>query len=401
MRIAINPYLPFALVYFFVNAVALPFGLTWTALLGPFFFLWVWWKEARDPFLPFICFMAPFLLVHATRGVEWNDYLVSFINFMMIFFFARAVNVFMLRAREPEKVFRVILYLNFALCLLAILLYFTPAQQLTWIRQNITAGVNDFPRLKMFTYEASHYATLFIPIFIFYFLQYLRKQNRMAAPLLLLMLFLPLLLSFSFGVLGSLLLSWLILFFLHFRRLASLPRLFYFLPAAAFILLLVLGALWLIEPGNLLFERVANIFAGRDSSAEGRTGDAFMLAQRILKETGSAWFGIGPGQLKYLGAELIRAHYLYYDATAVAIPNVVAETLLVYGWAGLVLRFVLLFILAWTTRVWESYFRLWLFLFMFIYQFTGSYLTNPAEWVIWALAFARVNKNAFACMPAS
>ncbi|MGZ5135232.1 MAG: hypothetical protein ACXWCG_08785, partial [Flavitalea sp.] len=39
------------------------------------------------------------------------------------------------------------------------------------------------------------------------------------------------------------------------------------------------------------------------------------------------------------------------------------------------------------TKVWSNYYRLSLFLFIFIYQFTGSYLTNIAEYVIWILAF--------------
>jgi hypothetical protein len=37
--------------------------------------------------------------------------------------------------------------------------------------------------------------------------------------------------------------------------------------------------------------------------------------------------------------------------------------------------------------VWTNYYRLLLFLFVFIYQFTGSFITNVAEYVIWILAF--------------
>ena len=42
------------------------------------------------------------------------------------------------------------------------------------------------------------------------------------------------------------------------------------------------------------------------------------------------------------------------------------------------------------TRVWTNYYRLWLFLFMFIFQFAGSFITNVAEYVIWILAFTKV-----------
>ncbi|MBC7536218.1 MAG: hypothetical protein H7258_11050, partial [Ferruginibacter sp.] len=42
------------------------------------------------------------------------------------------------------------------------------------------------------------------------------------------------------------------------------------------------------------------------------------------------------------------------------------------------------------TKVWTNYFRLLLFIFIFIYQFTGSFVTNIAEYVIWILAFTNV-----------
>jgi len=74
----------------------------------------------------------------------------------------------------------------------------------------------------------------------------------------------------------------------------------------------------------------------------------------------------------------------------VAIPNVAAETLLLFGWVGFALRMIVLLALFFFTRVWSSHFRLILFLFMFIYQFTGSYITNPAEWVIWVMAFSKI-----------
>jgi hypothetical protein len=40
--------------------------------------------------------------------------------------------------------------------------------------------------------------------------------------------------------------------------------------------------------------------------------------------------------------------------------------------------------------VWRNYYRLLLFTFIFIYQFTGSFITNVAEYVIWIMAFTPV-----------
>jgi hypothetical protein len=117
-----------------------------------------------------------------------------------------------------------------------------------------------------------------------------------------------------------------------------------------------------------------------------------MLAGKLLKEKNEYW-GIGPGQVKVLGQDLIRGYYLYEPGTPVAIPNAVAETWALFGWAGLLLRFTIEAGLFFYTKVWSNYYRLLLFIFMFIYQFTGSYITNPAEYVIWILAFTRVFKE--------
>ena len=73
-----------------------------------------------------------------------------------------------------------------------------------------------------------------------------------------------------------------------------------------------------------------------------------------------------------------------------SIPNAAAETLAIFGWTGLVLRILVEIFLFFYTRVWTNYYRLLLFLFVFIYQFTGSFITNIAEYVIWILAFTNV-----------
>jgi hypothetical protein len=66
------------------------------------------------------------------------------------------------------------------------------------------------------------------------------------------------------------------------------------------------------------------------------------------------------------------------------------ETLAIFGLAGVVLRLFLEFFLFFKTRVYSNYYRLALFIFVFIYQFTGSFITNIVEYVIWILAFSTV-----------
>lgn len=58
-----------------------------------------------------------------------------------------------------------------------------------------------------------------------------------------------------------------------------------------------------------------------------------------------------------------------------------------YSLLALVFEWYLFF----KTAVYKNYYRLALFIFVFIYQFTGSYITNIVEYVIWILAFS----NAF------
>ena len=86
----------------------------------------------------------------------------------------------------------------------------------------------------------------------------------------------------------------------------------------------------------------------------------------------------------------IRDYYLYYIDMQVAIPNAVAETMAIFGWVGVSLRLGIEIFLFFYTRVWTNYYRLLLFLFIFVYQFTGSFITNIAEYVIWILAFTRI-----------
>jgi hypothetical protein len=191
------------------------------------------------------------------------------------------------------------------------------------------------------------------------------------------------------GVIGSLLLSGVITFVLYFRQLAKKKRVFNSFISLAAAGSVVLFLLFLFFRDNVFFQRLTNIFSGQDTSGEGRTKDAFLLAIKILKEKNEYW-GIGPGQLKIVGEDIIRGYYLYYDRTPVAIPNAAAETLLIFGWIGLSFRIFIQLFLFFYTKVWSNYFRLLLFLFMFIYQFTGSFITNPAEYVIWILAFTNV-----------
>ena len=189
----INQYLPFAILFFFFNSIGLPFGLTYTALLAPFFYWWITVKRKQEVLLPFLLIVFPVVLVHfLVVGVDERVYFISLLNLIAVYIFCQAFYTFLKRCYDVEKIFRVVLFINIAFCFAAVCFYFTPYRDVFWIRQELTEGVDDFSRLKLLTYEASYYATLFVPVCLFFLTQYFLQQNRISTWLLFLLLAIPL-----------------------------------------------------------------------------------------------------------------------------------------------------------------------------------------------------------------
>jgi hypothetical protein len=204
------------------------------------------------------------------------------------------------------------------------------------------------------------------------------------------MVAIPLVLSFSMGVLASITLSFLLLVLFNFRTFIS--KKYFFYPVASLLLAIFFFLVYstLFYPNNPLFVRLYNVFSGADSSANGRTFEAFQLAYMIA-ELKSIWWGIGLGQVKVIGDEVIKTFYNYPpEVGRVNIPCAMAETMAIFGIIGAGLRLFLEIFLFFKTKVYTNYYRTSLFLFIFIYHFTGSFITNIAEYVIWILAFSNV-----------
>ncbi len=385
----VNIYFLVVFIYFFVNAVGLPFGLTWMSVFAPLFYAWILLKRKKDVLLPFLFVLLPFAAIHLTRPhLEFEAYLVSLLNLLLVYVSCQAFYTLVRCTDVLENVFRRILFINFFACLLAIPLYFTPVWDWVWMEQSISAGISDFRRLKLFTYEPSYYALLFMPLFFFFLFGYFFRKNTIRPAFLLPMLILPLLLSFSIGVIGAAFIALLLTSAVHLRTFLKNRRIFNALVYSGAIAITGAFILFVFFRDNPLFLRIANIFEGQDTSGKGRTVDAFILAQKII-EGNEAW-GIGLGQIKTMGYDIIRSYYLYYTDHPVAIPNAAAETLTIFGWVGLSLRILVQAVLFILTKPWKNPYRLTLFFFIFIYQFTGSYITNLGEYVCWILAFVEV-----------
>ncbi|OQP47176.1 hypothetical protein A4H97_06620 [Niastella yeongjuensis] len=386
----INKFFPVVFIYFFINSWGLPFGLTYTALLSPLLYIWMIITRKREVLWPFLLVMLPVVLIHLAIGVDANSYFVSLLNMTLVYIFCQAVYTFLIRCEQPGKIFHHLLVINFICCLIAIPLLFTPLYDLFWMKQFLTTGVTDFRRLSLLTYEPSYYALLFTPLFFFFLLQLLFFRNTINAWLLLVMLLLPLVLSFSLGVISAIAIAVVITFVSYYKKFLHNKRVISLLGLIGIVILSALAVGFIFFPDNILFVRLDNVVSGKDPSGKGRTFDAFWLADQLLAKKSYLW-GIGPGQIKILGFELIRDFYGYGTDTArVAIPNAAAETLAIFGWIGLSVRILAECILFVYTKVWCNYYRLLLFVFVFIYQFTGSFITNIAEYVIWIMAFTAV-----------
>src|SRR5690606_15191190 len=99
-------------------------------------------------------------------------------------------------------------------------------------------------RLKMFTYEASYYASLFVPVFFYFFLGWVLKRHKLKLVYLIPALALPLIFSFSLGVLSVMVFSLVLVFLIYGFYLLKRRRILYLL---FWIFLAVLPAVLLLS----------------------------------------------------------------------------------------------------------------------------------------------------------
>lgn len=381
-----NTFLIVAIVYMFLNSFLLPEGLLYTTLISPFMFLFLLNHKGIRVYAAFLAVSLFYVCIHWGSISFPASYLKSFALLQCIGIFVIHSYYMIQRYIDAVKVFKVLGMVNLGLLLVSCAtLWVSALSDLLWYKVPISPGIPVIPRLKMLTYEASYYSLVIFPVAAYYLLKvWLLRAKR---GIILYSLLLSLLLSFSLGVWAGIIISLLLLFLFY-------PKTFYRNTSRKlliwFIIILILSLLFLhvFYPDNPLYQRIDNIFSGTDTSARGRTYEAFSLAVHIARMKSLIW-GIGLGQLKEIGRDYIIQYYHYsHIPDTVRIPNAVAETINIFGISGLVIRFVLIGYLFFRTRVWTHYYRLFLFIFMFIYQFTGSFIFNVAEYMIWILAFS-------------
>lgn len=380
-----------AMLVFFANSFALPQGLTYTLLLTP---VWIFLLHKQQQLNTVGIVLVPLLIymtIHIAHGVDMGYYLVSLAVLISTICFALVAIIYF---NDPEinwdHIFRTIVIINFLLAIASIpLLYIPFLKPAVWYMVPISRGIENIPRLKLFTAEASHYSFWLAPISIYFFARMLFFKTKNMLPTAL-MICIPLVLSFSMGVIACLLISGFIIVLYYSGSVFNTKRRIRLFTGAAIGISVGLLLLFIIYPNNPLYLRIHNIFTGADTSARGRTFEAFILANKIIAHKSTLW-GIGPGQLKLDGRNIIIQYYQYlHIPEVVRIPNACAETIVYFGYIGLAIRLLLQVSLYFITKVYHNPYRMWLFLFVFIYQFTGSYITNVAEYMVWIMAFSPI-----------
>jgi hypothetical protein len=387
--IKINKYLPLAILYFFFNGFLLPHGLLYTTLLTPLFIIWLYRYPSFNLLYIFFIASIPFMLMHFINGVNILDYIKSYLLLFSVYFFAVSFQQFLKNVQSLPSIFKSLIVINIFFVGIALIILMIPSlRSYFWYNNPITSGIEGMNRLRMLTYEPSYYSTLLLPIALYYYLKMLLTDLPNKA-LVFFLVTVPLLLSLSFGVILGLILS-LTFLFLSDIKLFTLRKKFPLYFIYGIILLFVsLIVVLVFFPDNVFFLRIANVFAGKDTSFRGRTFDSFYLGWKIAEQK-SILFGVGPGQTKSIGLEFFKEFYNYSNFTEsdIGIPNGVGDTLATFGILGVLVRLTLQTIFFFKTRVYNNFYRLGLFLFVFIYQFTGSFITNIAEYIIWIMAFS-------------
>lgn len=371
-------YLPFVLVYFFFNSVFLPIGLLYTTALAPLFYFWLWRQGRKWIATRFLAIIAPFAFFQLRNDADIKAYAVSLAVGTAIFITGYTFYVFVNWTHRLEDIFHRVVMINFGISLIGLALFFTEWQELMWRKGDVfTEGVR-LSRFQMFTYEPSYYCTLLAPLILWTFFKFAqRTEPRNLA--LLMMTVIPLLMSYSFGAISALVIAIAAVHVWHLRHVIRRHYMVIGAPVGAAV------AAFVLFSSNTFATRIEMFLSGKDSSGSVRTVLSYALGYYIAQMK-SVWWGVGFGQIKIVGIDLINQFW----ANGGRLPCAIAETMAQFGFIGIAARLGLALFFFYKTKVWTNYYRLALFAYIFVYQFTGSYLTNIAEYMIWILAFSPV-----------
>ena len=373
----IHKYLPLACICFFVNAPGIfPQGLLLTGLLSPFLYLWLLLKRRQYVVERYLAVLLPFLLMNIYDGIRWRDFILSSGLLLTAYITVFAIAVALREVRRLDEIITPIIWMNLGLAGIGIIVRFTPLADLMW---QIPDKYDPYQmiRFKGFTYEASYYSTLLTPAVLFSYWRMAQKPSRSTFCLFAATL-IPLLMSRSYGSIGCLIIAVTAAYVVHRRESAPYKW-------VAAVIVVVIVAYSVLPASNPLRVRAVKIATGSDSSEQVRTTDALAYAY-AMAHTKDPWFGVGFGEVKDYGAQF---NGQYNGRGESRLSSAVADTLATLGFAGLIIRFGLEAYFFYKTRPDRDQFRLSLFIWVFLFQFGGSFNGNIAEYIVWILAFSR------------
>ncbi|GAB4379047.1 MAG: hypothetical protein Kow0075_09400 [Salibacteraceae bacterium] len=363
--------------------------MTYTVLLTPWF-VYVLLKNRRLTLpLAILSIAAIISGFHASDGVAFSSLVTSYLLFSCWVIFTFYLAHWIKQFGNLEPLYYRLLAINAVLVLAAVLTFpINGIRPLLWQVEPVALFVEPIPRLKLFTYEASYYSLMMAPLALYFFLRMMAR--KISHPLLVFIaVAFPLLLSMSFGVLACIALSLIAVSILYFRQLIGVRHNLLMIFFVVLALVALSATIHHVFPDNPISKRLGLILSWQDSSARGRLVDAFVLGYKIA-ESKSLAYGAGLGQIKHAGHDLIMDYYNYRPVVGnvMRIPNSMGEWLATFGLLGFFLKLAAEWFLFFKTRVYKHPYRFAVFVFIFIYQFTGSYIINPAEAVLWVIAFA-------------
>lgn len=380
-------FLILSIAYFSVNTLFLPHGLSLVLPFGMLAFPFIFFKEKSLRFAAI--YLAIFFVFSILSGSIHSLYYLKssilFLSFLGLFFlFSR----FLKRFATLDFFLDFLTTLSIALLGIYLLLWFSPAKDLVWWRFAISTSLGDFTRLRGFTYEPSYYAFSLVPLVIFQFAKFFTEPISGRRLFLIGGLALALVLSFSLGVLLGLVICFAISFFyfIHSKEFVQKTR----IKILSFLSLSIFGSgiMVMFFPNSPILVRLLDLFSGKDTSGNSRLFESYLLSLRALNFD-KLFFGLGVGQFKVEGFDLVKNfyHYNYQDSWGPIMPNSAADWLVHLGIFGLGLKLFFEIYLFFKTRVFTDFFRFGCFVFIFLYQFTGGYLVCLPELVLWSLAF--------------
>ncbi|HLH08227.1 MAG TPA: hypothetical protein VKW78_13390 [Terriglobales bacterium] len=376
--LTLHKYLPFAALYLLFNSVGLPMGLLYTTALAPLLYFWVIHAGSKRVLKPFLLLSFPFLVAQVSHGIASPLlYLRSYVLIGLVYVNAYAFYVALKNIKTLSRLFEQVTMLNFFLTVIAMLLRYTPGRELFWTDEiNLNTGQH-FSRLTLLVYEPSYLAMLLTPLLIFFLYRLILGPSLRRFGYFI-MVAVPFVLSESYGGFAIVSAAVFLSLLAYFRELIKRRSVLISGVLLCVIVVLVLGT------DNPISKRTAEIIAGKDSSTLSRTVFSYYLSFRIAALR-SLWWGVGFGQSKVLGESIVATETIGFQ-TAV-IPNAIAGTFAELGLIGVLLRLAIEIYLFFRTKVRSNCYRMAMFVAAFLFQFTGSYVTNIAEYVIWILAF--------------